>query len=241
MNQGMISPARTRRAAAPLLAIGGMCGLAWAAGLRGLMAELAGSGSDVGWYGTFAQILLPGVIVGILLGWAEHVRRTGGRRGWRWLAAAPVVFTVAVFVSPEVVKAVLHGQPLLGGGVGGSAIAIPLLGMAGGYAMSGRGPRWARILLGVVAIVPVPGWAFASPLFGSAFALSTPRGAWTALFFYSFIGTLDLACTIPHRPVVQAGPAMPERCGPAKLSSIPDGFARVRGGELPRRSGSAPR
>ncbi len=216
MNQGMISPARTRRAAAPLLAIGGMCGLAWAAGLRGLMAELAGSGSDVGWYGTFAQILLPGVIVGILLGWAEHVRRTGGRRGWRWLAAAPVVFT-------------------------GSAIAIPLLGVAGGYAMSGRGPRWARILLGVVAIVPVPGWAFASSLFGSAFALSTPRGAWTALFFYSFIGTLDLACTIPHRPVVQAGPAMPERCGPAKLSSIPDGFARVRGGELPRRSGSAPR
>jgi hypothetical protein len=204
MSQGMIPPARS---AAPMLAIGGVCGLAWAAGLRGFMAELAGSGSDVGWYGTFAQILLPGVIAGVLLGWAEHIRRTGGRRGWRWLAAAPIVFTVAVFVSPEVFQAALNGQPLLGGGIGGGAIAVPLFGMAGGYALSGRGPLWARILLGVVALVPIPAWAFASSLFGSAFALTSPRGAWTALFFYSFIATLALACSIPHRPVV---PAVPE-------------------------------
>jgi hypothetical protein len=204
MSQGMIPPARS---AAPMLAIGGVCGLAWAAGLRGFMAELAGSGSDAGWYGTFAQILLPGVIAGVLLGWAEHIRRTGGRRGWRWLAAAPIVFTVAVFVSPEVFQAVLNGQPLLGGGIGGGAIAVPLFGMAGGYALSGRGPLWARILLGVVALVPIPAWAFASSLFGSAFALTSPRGAWTALFFYSFIATLALACSIPHRPVV---PAVPE-------------------------------
>ena len=203
MSQGMIPPARS---AAPMLAIGGVCGLAWAAGLRGFMAELAGSGSDVGWYGTFAQILLPGVIAGALLGWAEHIRRTGGRRGWRWLAAAPIVFTVAVFVSPEVFQAVLNGQPLLGGGIGGGAIAVPLFGMAGGYALSGRGPLWARILLGVVALVPIPAWAFASSLFGSAFALTSPRGAWTALFFYSFIATLALACSIPHRPVVATVP-----------------------------------
>jgi hypothetical protein len=108
MSQGMIPPTRS---AAPVLAIGGVCGLAWAAGLRGFMAELAGSASDVGWYDTFAQILLPGVIASVLLGWAEHIRRTGGRRGWRWLAAAPIVFTVAVFVSPEVFQAVLNGQP----------------------------------------------------------------------------------------------------------------------------------
>jgi hypothetical protein len=132
--------------------------------------------------------------------------RTGGRRGWRWLAAAPIVFTVAVFVSPEVFQAVLNGQPLLGGGIGGGAIAVPLFGMAGGYALSGRGPLWARILLGVVALVPIPAWAFASSLFGSAFALTSPRGAWTALFFYSFIATLALACSIPHRPVVATVP-----------------------------------
>jgi hypothetical protein len=203
---GLIGPSRPRssRSAAGLLAIGGVCGLAWAAGLRGFMAELAGLGSDVGWYGTFGQILLPGVLIGVLLGWAEYIRRTGGRRGWRWLAMAPVAFPVFVFVSPQVIAAVLGGQPLLGGGIGGGAIAVPLFGMAGGYALSGRGPLWARILVGVAAVVPIPAWAFASSLFGPAFALSSPRGAWVALYFYSFIATLALACTIPHRPALRA-------------------------------------
>jgi hypothetical protein len=210
MSQRMAFPARS---AAPVLAIGGVCGLAWAAGFRGFMAELAGSGSTVGWYGTFVQILLPGVIAGVLLGWAEHIRRTGGRRGWRWLATAPIIFTVAVFVSPDVFQAVLNGQPLLGGGIGGGAIAVPLFGMAGGYALSGRGPLWARILLGLVALAPIPAWALASSLFGSAFALTSPRGAWVALFFYSFIATLALACSIPHRPAIPAAPEPPPEPG----------------------------
>ena len=202
MSQGMIPSARS---AAPVIAIGGVCGLAWAAGLRGFMAELAGSGSSVSWYGTFAQILLPGVIVGTLLGWAEHIRRTGGRLRWRWLAAAPIAFTVAVFVSPDVFKAIVNGQPPLSGGIGGGAIAVPLFGMAGGYVLSGRGPLWSRVMLGVIAIAPIPGWALASSAaFGPRFALTTPRGAWLALLFYSFIATLDLACTIPHRPVISA-------------------------------------
>src|SRR6266545_2882793 len=59
----LIDPSRPRRtrSAAVRLAIGGVCGLAWAE-------------SDIGWYGTFAQILLPGVVAGVLLGWAEHIR-----------------------------------------------------------------------------------------------------------------------------------------------------------------------
>jgi hypothetical protein len=42
MNQDMLVLTRVRRApsAVPLLAIGGVCGLAWAAGLRGFMATL---------------------------------------------------------------------------------------------------------------------------------------------------------------------------------------------------------
>ena len=177
MNEDMIARARARRArsAVPLLAIGGVCGLAWAAGLRGFMAELAGPDSTISWYGTFAQILLPGLIAGVLLGWAEHIRRTGGRRGWRWLAAAPLAFTIAVFVSPDVFRAVANGQPPLSGGIGGGAIAVPLFGMAGGYALSGRGPRWSRIVLGVVALAPIPAWAFASlAAFGPEFALTHP-------------------------------------------------------------------
>jgi hypothetical protein len=38
--------------------------LAWAAGLRGFMAQIAGSASTVDWAGTFGWILLPGTLVG---------------------------------------------------------------------------------------------------------------------------------------------------------------------------------
>lgn len=195
---GLIDRSRPRETppAAALLATGGVCGLAWAAGLRGFMAALAGSGSEVAWYGTFAQILLPGVVTGALLGWAEYIRRTGGRRGWRWLAAAPLAFPLFVFATPQGIEA------LLDAGLGGGALGIPLFGMAGGYALSGRGPRWARILLGAIALLPIPAWAFAASGFGPAFALTSPRGAWVALFFYSFIATLALACSIPHRAAV---------------------------------------
>ncbi len=79
--------------------IGAVCGLTWAAGLaaglRGLMSVLAGPSSAVNWYGTFVQILLPGAIVGALLG---HATRTRDRRTWsdvdpvarRIVALAPV-------------------------------------------------------------------------------------------------------------------------------------------------------
>jgi hypothetical protein len=166
------------------------------------MAELAGAESTVQWYGTFAHVLLPGAVVGALLGWAEHLRTTGGRKHRRWLAAAPLLFTVAVFASPEVVLAVFNGQPVLQGGIGGGAIAVPLFGMAGGYVLAGRGPIGARFVLGLIAVAPIPAWLFASQLFGSDFALTSPRGAWVALFFWSFLATLYLACAIPHRPTI---------------------------------------
>ena len=41
------------------IGLGSLCGLAWAAGLRGFMAQVAGSGSEVEWAGTFAWILAP--------------------------------------------------------------------------------------------------------------------------------------------------------------------------------------
>ena len=66
-----------------LTVIGAIAGLSWAAALRSYMAQLAGPLSHVDWLGTFVLILLPGVLVGAALGWAEHLRRTGGGRGWR--------------------------------------------------------------------------------------------------------------------------------------------------------------
>ena len=130
-----------RRAVPAPVLVGAVCGLAWAASLRVLMAEFAGPESTFDWFGTFEGVLLPGAVVGALLGWAAHPRG----RAPRWLVAAPLVFvlfTPSVFVD----------------GLGGGAIAVPLLGMAGGYALASRGPRWARWAAGAVALLAVPGW-----------------------------------------------------------------------------------
>ena len=43
---------------------------------------------------------------------------------------------------------------------------------AGGYVLSGRGPWWSRIMLGVLAIAPVPARALAPPAFGPPCALN---------------------------------------------------------------------
>ena len=47
--------------AVALVAVGAVCGLAWATGLRGFMAQIAGPGSGVAWVGTFGWIRAPGV------------------------------------------------------------------------------------------------------------------------------------------------------------------------------------
>jgi hypothetical protein len=83
------------------LVIGGVCGLAWAAGFRGWMVQLAGSASTFTW-GTFIWVLLQGTIIGTLLGWADYRRRTGNTRGRRWLIWSPLLFATAVLGQLEV-------------------------------------------------------------------------------------------------------------------------------------------
>lgn len=171
--------------------VGAVAGLAWAAGLRGLMVEVAGAESAVHWYGTFVQILLPGVIAGAVLGWAWHPR------GKRWPVAAPLVFPLAVIVSPDTVTTILDGRVPFSDGLGGGALALPLFGMAGGYAIAGRGAKWWRIACGVFAGVPVPAWAIASASISPELAITTARGAWVAALFYSSVAMLALGCAIP--------------------------------------------
>lgn len=188
-----------------LIAVGGVCGLAWAAGLRGFMAEIAGSASGVEWVGTFVWILLPGVLTGALLGWAEHLRRSGGRRGWRWLAAAPLLFTgVLVYGMITAPGGPMAGlEEFLADGLGGGAIGVPLFGMASGYALSGRGRLWGRIVCGLIALTPIPIWILTVTGFGGPeLAVTTPRGAWVALYYWSFLAVLAFGCAIPHRPVI---------------------------------------
>ena len=181
----------------PLLSIGAVCGLAWAASLRGFMTQIAGPESAVSWSGTFGWILAPGVATGVLLGWAEYIRRTGGRRGWRWLALAPLLFAGVLL------PGLLDPATMFEGGIGGGAIGVPLFGMAGGYALSGRGPVVARIGCGVLFLTMIPIWALTVTSFGGpGLAVDTPRGLWVALYYWSLLVVLALACSIPHRPVI---------------------------------------
>jgi hypothetical protein len=172
------------------------CGIAWAAGFRGYMVELAGPASTFDWWGTFGAILLPGALVGGLLGWAEALRRTGGRRGWRWLALAPLAFAIAPLLMPGAIAA------LLTEGLGGGAVAVALMAIGGGYALSRRGPLWARLACGLVSAALAAALALAGPgIAGPALVLTEPRGAWVAVLAASFILVLALAASIPHRPV----------------------------------------
>lgn len=192
------TPATGRRSAA-LILIGATCGIAWAAGFRGYMGELAGAASTVEWLGTFGTLLLPGAVVGGLLGWAEGIRRAGGRRGWRWLALAPLTFAVAPLLLPGALVA------LFTEGIGGGAVAVALIALGGGYAISGRGPLWGRIACGVLSAALLLAIALATPsLGGPRLALTEPRGAWVAVLAASFLVVLALASSIPHRRVVAA-------------------------------------
>ncbi len=181
-----------------LVLLGGLLGLAWAAGMRGFMAQIVQEDSSVSWSGTFGYILLPGLLIGMLLGWAEHLRTTGGRRGWRWLALAPLLFAAVVFSEGP-----LGVLGIFENGLGGGAIGVPLYAMAGGYAMSGRGPRWSRLVCGALALTVIPIWALTVESFaGPELAVTTPRGLWVALYYCSFLALLMIAATIPHRPTV---------------------------------------
>ena len=76
-----------------------------------------------------------------------------------------------------------------------------LLHRAGGFALSGRGPRWARALCGALTRTTIPIWdaltveSFAGP----DLAVTTRRGLWVALNWYAFLTVLSLAAVIPDR------------------------------------------
>jgi hypothetical protein len=181
--------------------LGASLGLAWGAGWRGWMAELAGEASRFTWSGTFAGVLLPATLVGATLGWAEHARCSGDTGRRRWTALVPLVFVVA----PALVQADFVAQ--LRSGLGTGAIATALIGMLGGYAIAGRGPRWAilfaRILMAALIAATVAGAFLAAK--EPRQAATTPSGAYLALTFLAFCGLLAWACAIPHLPAPQIG------------------------------------
>lgn len=191
-----------RQALIKRVVVGTFLGLAWGAGLRAWMAVFAitaSGSSSFTWSGTFLSVLLPTTVVGAALGWAEHARRTGGR-GWRWTALAPLLFVLV----PAVVQEDFVEQ--LKRGLGTGAIGIMLIGMIGGYAISGRGPKWAslaaRITITLLAAAILVG-AFIA-VFNQRSSSAAPVGAYMLLTFLVFSGLLAVACAIPHLPAQQA-------------------------------------
>ena len=192
-------PRERRTGAAPYVAVGALLGLAWGCGMRGFMRAVAGYDSSMSWSGTYAYLLLPALLTGALFGWAEWMRRTGGRRGWRWLALAPLLFTAVLFSEGP-----LGPLGIFEDGVGGSAIGVPALAMAGGYAVSGRGPLTGRIACGLVFLVALLVWALtATDIGGPELSLRTPYGLWVALLYRSHLAVLAVGASIPHRPVLR--------------------------------------
>ena len=179
---------------------GATLGLAWGAGLRGWMAVLSRGISSFSWSGTFMGILLPAMLVGAALAWAEYVRRLDGQ--WRVAldrARAAVVRSHAG-AGPGRLR-----ETLLRTGLGSGAIAVALIGMLGGYAISGRGPRWARILSrATIAALPVA-------LIVAALTVTpdqgrpaiTPAGVYLLFTFVVYCALLAWACAIPHRAAQQ--------------------------------------
>ena len=121
----------------------------------------------------------------------------GGRPGWRWLALAPLLLAIAPMLMPEALV-VLFTE-----GLGGGAIAVALLAIGGGFAISGRGALWARIACGILSFLLLAGVSATALVLGRAAAPGNEaRGWWTLLLAASLLAILVLAASIPFRPVV---------------------------------------
>jgi hypothetical protein len=169
------------------------------------LAEVAGTESTVDWTNTFGFILFPAGVAGGLLGRAEYARRRGGTTGWRWLTLSP--FLVAAILLRGLVEDPAH---LFSGGIGLGALAVPLLGVIGGHAVSQRGPvptRLAAALLGLAALViwPLTGTAVG----GAAFAMTSAHGIWAAVLYDGLLVVLMLAASIPQREPLISVPSVP--------------------------------
>src|SRR3954454_2937844 len=142
----MFDASRQRSEAGRFVAIGGLCGLTWAASLRGWMVELAtgDSTSSVTWL-TFPLLLLPGLTIGVLFGWSAYLRSTG-MRGSRWLIFAPALFASAL-LDPEIFSAFIHT------GEGGGSLMVVFTALSSGFVLSRR--RWsiAAAACAVVALL----------------------------------------------------------------------------------------
>lgn len=208
-------PVRPPRGSVSWVALGALCGLAWACALRSFMTAVAGTDSAVHWGMTFGYILLPGAVIGALLGWAEFLRRTGAGQSRHRLAYAPLLF------GSVLLPGLLHPGSFLADGIGGGALGVPLIAMFGGFAISGRGPAWERGLAGLLFTAGLVVWLVtAVSVGGESFALDTAHGLWVSVLFESLLVTFAIAASAPHgarSPKVRLSAACGTRSGQGGL------------------------
>lgn len=202
VNQSTSDPAasanRGNSKATTHVVVGALLGLTWGSALRAWMALLTlqlGDPPRVTWQGTFAGILLPATLVGALVGRAVYAAKTSERKRWRWVIFSPILLVLG----PAIVQSNFIST-LLTTGMGGGAIGVALVGMLGGYALSGFGPQWTRgvsalfgLLLLVASIAPV---YFAGP------SSALPPGAdevFSVLLFVLLMAQLVAGISAPSR------------------------------------------
>lgn len=107
-------------------------------------------------------------------------------------------------------------------GIGGGAIGVPVIGIVGGCALSGRGSRVGRRIAGTMFLAGLVVWALtATSLSGISFGLGTARGLWATTLYDGLLITLALAVSIPFR-----APATPAPAGrPVAVGTQPYGVA----------------
>lgn len=184
------------------LAKGAFLGLAWGASLRAWMVVLAlefGDYPRFTWDGTFAFVLIPAAIMGAVLNGARVSIKQGDRR-WRWAVLAPLLLVVAPLLFMKDFIPVL-----LETGMGGGALGVALIGLFGGYGLSGGGANWRKIVAKLLAILitgaTVYGVFFASQ---SQLELPTARQAFGALYFILLMALLIIATALPYQEQTDA-------------------------------------
>ncbi|MFB8147424.1 SRPBCC family protein [Microbacterium sp. NPDC057407] len=184
------------RTATLSILIGSLLGVTWAAGFRAFMAEIAGPDSVFGWYATFGVVLGGAGIVGGLMGWADHIRRTGGRPHWRWLALSPLILGLLPLTVPGTLAALAQG-------IGTAGMAVALIAIGLGYTFGGLGRAWLRVIVGAISAGAAIALVAFTPLISDGrISFSDPRGAWAGTLALGSIVVVGLATSIPFRPVL---------------------------------------
>jgi hypothetical protein len=86
--------------------------------------------------------------MGALLGVAAGAERPSARKRWRWVILSPLLLVLGPAIATD-----NFIPTLVTTGLGGGAIGVALIGISGGFALSGHGPRRLRLAAGVLAVL----------------------------------------------------------------------------------------